>query len=536
MIRAVVLAVWLACFSSGIPCAERLCYGAKSIQELVTDPVINRAGALASGDPELVAAASDEGEGGGAGGGDGAGKGGGGGDDGDGGGESWAEASDPQTSTLALEEAQVNAAGGGGGATTTTRLEREYVWGPGDLRCYELLVQYDVNRSPWWMLADGGGDLVMMARAGGSNGTATCAAQWTYDAYGSVIAENVFAVSPAPPVNRCGHKGLVVDRLDGAIVTSESGPDSKRLVPGARLQYFVNNRSLSPELGRFLQSDPNATGTVVVSESYHGSVETPGPISVDLAQHYRDGANTFAYLRTAPYIGDDPLGLFVDSGDLVMVGVGALRGGLEEMLGQYAANMEADVEWAMDWDMEDDWHTRGDDRWVMESFARGLIGGTLEQLDPTGLSGDLLLADRARGLGTTAKVGSRAIRSIRDMNRLEVYESYEIAKHAADKLPTEHSHKLVELQMIRPLRGKGEVLQGTGPAINIDGTVHLSTIRRGVQRGLQGTGRHQYGANNRRSGQARCKAGLQGRAKAQERRLEVPARHVRFTTWRPFIG
>jgi hypothetical protein len=65
-------------------------------------------------------------------------------------------------------------------------------------------------------MADAGGDVVAMAKrhapTGGASAHARVAAQWTYDAYGAVVAAEVF--DAASPVNRCGHKGLFADRLD----------------------------------------------------------------------------------------------------------------------------------------------------------------------------------------------------------------------------------------------------------------------------------------------------------------------------------
>ena len=314
---------------------------------------------------------------------------------GEAGGESWAEATDPQTSTLALEEAQVNAAAGGGGATTTTRLEREYVWGPGDKGLDELLVQYDAatasggGRTPWWCLQDAGGDVVMLARAGGANGTATCAAQWTYDAYGAVIAENVF--NAGAPVSRAGHKGLFADRLDGAVVTTDGGPDTKRLAVGGKLLYYNRNRTFSPELGRFLQSDPNATALALIGATrHHGRGFSALAGTLDLEQLYGDGASLYSYMRSDPWSGADPLGLSVrdtwwedtqDGAGLLWQGfqtfmsftdAGGLVGSmLEALLENYAANLEADIDWALDWSQGDDWHSRRDDQWVTEAMVTG---------------------------------------------------------------------------------------------------------------------------------------------------------------------
>ncbi len=267
---------------------ERFYYdGIRRIQEVVIDPIPTKGQALASGDPELALAAQDD---------------------------PTLDPTDDQTAPLALE---MVLAGGGPpiGSSTTPRLEREYVWGPGDRGVDELLVQYASNRSAWWMLTDEGGDVVAMCSGtGGPDGTALVAGQWTYDAYGAVIAESVF--SGSAPVNRCGHKGLFADRLDGGIVTGSGGADSKRLAVGARLLYQNRNRSHSSSLGRFLQADPNATGLALMGHFIlHGQAMDLAVDVVSLRDRFRDGSNLYAYLRSNPAAHVDPLGLWIPGFD-----------------------------------------------------------------------------------------------------------------------------------------------------------------------------------------------------------------------------
>jgi hypothetical protein len=82
-----------------------------------------------------------------------------------------------------------------------TKLAREYIWGPGDNGLDELLVQYDVDRRPWWTLQDAGGDIVALVNVPfahlvpGTSNRATVVSQWIYDAYGAVLTAESFAAS-----------------------------------------------------------------------------------------------------------------------------------------------------------------------------------------------------------------------------------------------------------------------------------------------------------------------------------------------------
>src|SRR5262249_20952142 len=160
-----------------------------------------------------------------------------------------------------------------------------------------------------------------------------------------------------------GHKCLFLDRLDGGVLAN--GAEAQRLAPLSQPLYQIRNRSYSPLVGRFLQLDPNATAAVLLHESpSHGEALSPEPDEFDLQLHVGDRANAYQYLGSTTWQHSDPLGLFVGYDDLASWFVGGMRGGLEEMVGQYADNMLGDVEWAMDWQMEDNGHSRLDNKWV----------------------------------------------------------------------------------------------------------------------------------------------------------------------------
>jgi len=102
--------------------------------------------------------------------------------------------------------------------------------------------------------------------------------------------------------------------------------------------------------------------------------------ALDLAAMFGDGGNLYAYLGANPRGRSDPLGLFFTSpadlvGHAVMIGMRGVRGGLENMTAEYAANMEDDLDWAMDWSRPDNDYSRLSNTWVAQSFAEGMRGG-----------------------------------------------------------------------------------------------------------------------------------------------------------------
>jgi hypothetical protein len=325
---------------------ERFYYdGVRRIQELVVDPVETIELVLGGeGAPEEVVLEAQNSQG------------------------APGEASADQTTSTA---GMVTAALGGPPSTAPlSNMNREYIWGPGD-RAWgggvdELLVQFDLNRLAWYMLTDASGDVVAMCKrhTSGLNAYAKVSAQWTYDAYGSVVTAEQF--DSTAPVNRCGHKGLFVDRLDVGVVNASTEVENPRLVSGADHVYYNRNRSFSPRLGRFLQSDPNATGVAVMgSLTRHGRAAAFGADEFNLERHYGDGSNSYGYLESSPWGMSDPLGLYGTPFDTAMMGVTVGRFA-SELVGEYAFNQMTDIDWAMDWGSGDDEHSRLDASWIDE--------------------------------------------------------------------------------------------------------------------------------------------------------------------------
>jgi uncharacterized protein RhaS with RHS repeats len=104
---------------------------------------------------------------------------------------------------------------------------------------------------------------------------------------------------------------------------------------GSTHAYFVRNRHYSPELGRFLQRDPNATSQAVLGAmAYAGVGLDPTVDEADLADHLRDGVGVYWYVRASPLLHSDPLGLFSYGEVLGAAGVqGLLAGTITNALG-----------------------------------------------------------------------------------------------------------------------------------------------------------------------------------------------------------
>ena len=234
------------------------------------------------------------------------------------------------------------------------------MWGPGDggvagaqNGADELIAFYDQGwldqsgdpASPWdqpcYVLRDLDGDNVAIVgtrgvASGQSANLLTLAAEWRYDAYGSV---NWSRVHGPHPVLACGHRGVFFDRLDEPVIrfaaeaavgdSVSAAPalgqswDTRVLVEpqvaGAgfdlptgkpKIIGHMRNREYDPMFHRFLQRDVNATGQpVLVANAFHGEAATARFEDANVHALYGDGAGLFAYLRSNPRNNADPTGL-----------------------------------------------------------------------------------------------------------------------------------------------------------------------------------------------------------------------------------
>lgn len=285
---------------------ERLYYdGLRRIQELVLNPTTTLGGAQGNSELEQIAEET----------------------------VAWETNPDQATAPTGYEEEQQLLSGGGAVVGT---VRREYVWGPGDNGFDELLVQYDQTDAEAWPIQDAGGDLVAMCDLDGedsqSNPVARVVGQWLYDAYGEVlIAEFIFTF--AEP--HLGHKGMFLDRFDGVAT-------SPRLVPFAHSVYQMRNRSYAPQLGRFLQRDPNQTAMALVeATAMHGRGLGALSLAFDFEGHFGDGANLYEYLGSNPWTRSDPLGLSWDPFDMVDEYLAESTGARAAFLNQLGQDMKA---------------------------------------------------------------------------------------------------------------------------------------------------------------------------------------------------
>ncbi len=118
-----------------------------------------------------------------------------------------------------------------------------------------------------------------------------------------------------PPIasspRHAGHKGLFLDRLDVGVADAITGEELPRLVPYGHARYQVRNRVYAPQLGRFLQPDPNASGqTLLEAAAYNGRGLGAIAAAFDLEGRLGDGLNLYQYLGSNPSGRSDPMGLF----------------------------------------------------------------------------------------------------------------------------------------------------------------------------------------------------------------------------------
>lgn len=127
--------------------------------------------------------------------------------------------------------------------------------------------------------------------------------QYSYSPYGLLLESEEF--SPGV-VNRIGHQGLFWESL-GFESEFKINSATRRLDSGL---YYNRNRFFSPQLGRFIQRDPNATAAPVMQAlAMNGEGLDTQTNSFDLGAHYRDGLNPYLYQKANPF-GRDPLGLY----------------------------------------------------------------------------------------------------------------------------------------------------------------------------------------------------------------------------------
>ena len=258
------------------------------------------------------------------------------------------------------------------------------MWGPGDGGAAgaqngadELIAFYDQGwldkygdaalpwDQPWYVLRDldGANFAIVDTREAASGQNAQLlrlAAEWRYDAYGSVHWSRIHGPHP---VLTCGHRGVFFDRLDEPVIRFAAEAASGDAVSAApalgqswdtrvlvepqvagvgfdlptgtpKIIGHIRNREYLPHLMRFAQRDPNATGQLVMAAvRLSGKAMANSASAMDLMELYGDGASLYAYLGGNPRGRADATGLSWDPFDAV-----------DEMVAEHAASRAAFME------------------------------------------------------------------------------------------------------------------------------------------------------------------------------------------------
>ncbi|MBX3379986.1 MAG: hypothetical protein KF805_07810 [Phycisphaeraceae bacterium] len=317
-----------------------------------------------------------------------------------------------RVATMSAESEQRGGGGSGQGGELPAMnvfLRAQYVWGPGDNGVDELLCQIEPYSAaethapngpqgkPWFILTDAQGDVVSIASVGmglgGGSPIASVASQWTYSPYGEVLTYDQIAAHPEVVF---GHKSLAIDRLDAPALTweNESEPgagdgalfETRRLEPGARLLAYARNRTLDIQRGRWLQTDPNASGLSLLGDpAMHGRC-IARDMTLALETRLTDGIHLANALRGNPITHRDNFGLFglIDSlitgGGMAMDAADAMQDAMNGVtlrlrfgafMDQVVAQSLAEVDWATNWEYADEWNPRGGSTGGSTSFSVG---------------------------------------------------------------------------------------------------------------------------------------------------------------------
>jgi YD repeat-containing protein len=254
-------------------------------------------------------------------------------------------------------------------------LNRQYVYGPGDQHGLdEYVLEVDELQSARLLVQDHAGNVTgVLSRDG------YVLSQRQYDSTGAaLLSEDTYLW----PITRVGWQGLFADRLDGDAFSPAVATGVSDAI------YQVRNRTYMPELGRFMQRDPNASGQMTASSEAKFGANPMWYVANGFNSEamYQDGLNLFAYGGANSLRNHDPLGLdyWGDVGEgagiawegvKTVMGVmdpgGIVGSMLQSLVEQYAVNQEDDVEWAMDWGRADGDNTRMNNSWVELSLLRG---------------------------------------------------------------------------------------------------------------------------------------------------------------------
>ncbi|MCG3136729.1 MAG: hypothetical protein HJJLKODD_00565 [Phycisphaerae bacterium] len=163
---------------------------------------------------------------------------------------------------------------------TTSYTDREYIYGPSYVD--EFVAQVDRYGNSWYVLQDGNFNVTGLVNAMGN-----LVHQYTYSPYGQIVAQEQLS---SHPVNRILHQGIFWDSAVGL--------------------YYNRNRWYDPELGRFIQKDPNLTAMPIIMSALFNAQSFEIELKMyDLMERYEFGTNLFEYLGSNPNTRLDPSGL-----------------------------------------------------------------------------------------------------------------------------------------------------------------------------------------------------------------------------------
>jgi hypothetical protein len=241
----------------------------------------------------------------------------------------------------------------------------------------------------------------------------------------------------------------------------------------------------SPSLGRFLQRDPNATGQPVMLDAqwFHGRAPSTLVPGMDIEEHYRDGMNTYQYVKSNPLTNSDPLGLFVMPGPSDFI-----TGALQSLVEEYSMRLDFDVDWATDWNAADDWHSRLDNSWVTLAIGRGLYNAFDISIPGTDIGFNPLdaFASASGGTGGTPRVLPPS--TIVNSNGVRIVHFY----HSNDHRPA-HVHVYSDGNkptrvgpMGRPLDATDRPLTSKESAVFKSHRFEINKTIRSIQRWMKG--------------------------------------------------
>ncbi len=186
----------------------------------------------------------------------------------------------------------------------------EFVYGPDYVD--EFVVQFASGR-PVYVLQDANYNVV-----GSYDQIGKFVSRYIYTPYGRVASSEDKSKGATAPI---GHQGLFFDRYNG---------QSPAITAGAKGLYQNRNRSYSPDLGRFVQRDPNETALPIQTAlAVNGATFSTIAGAFDIQALYDDGMNLYGYETSSPVNRRDPAGLFAlggllggISGRTILVGTG----------------------------------------------------------------------------------------------------------------------------------------------------------------------------------------------------------------------